>query len=211
MFVSAMDAPATIAVVAMHEGGDADRRPVLRPPVQLQVRPARRRAELRHADLRQQLPRPGSGLEDTREELRRRNDALPVGAPDRHLGTEGEHHRGQIRRRVAVGERAADRSDMPHLRIADHARRRRHDRAVLLQERIVANRFVPRERADRELRAGIPDIRELGQPADVDRAWKDARSCSFKAGISECPPASSFASSSARSSSIAWSTLSASS
>ena len=50
---------------------------------------------------------------------------------------ERQHHRGQVGGRIAVGERAADRPAVAHLRVADHARGRRgDDRAVLLQERV---------------------------------------------------------------------------
>ena len=53
--------------------------------------------------------------------------AAMVRSPDRaarhERAAEGEHHRGQVGRRVAVGQRAADRAAVAHLRVADLAGR----------------------------------------------------------------------------------------
>ena len=56
-------------VVTPHERGHADGRPVLGAPRELEIRPARPGAELRHADLGQQLSCPDGRLEDALEEL----------------------------------------------------------------------------------------------------------------------------------------------
>ena len=47
---------------------------------------------------------------------------------------------GRSEARIAVGERAADRAAVPHLRVTDLAGRRGDDRAVLLEERITRAR-----------------------------------------------------------------------
>ena len=121
----------------------------------------------------------------------------PSGPAITNSASEREHHRRQVGRRVAVGERAADRAAMPHLRVADHARRRRDDRAVLLDERVaVHDRLVARQRPDRELRRphrGRTRGRRAGRCRRASTAVRCGASC---AGTSEWPPASSFASSS---------------
>ena len=78
------------------------------------------------------------------EELVGRNLA-PVG-DDR--GAEAEHAGGIVRRRIGIGERAADRAAVPHLRIADAAREhgeRRDGRGDLRRGRDIG---MPGHRAD---------------------------------------------------------------
>ena len=94
-------------------------------------------AELGDPDLGQQLPRPDGRVEDAAEELGRGHRPLAFRPGDHELGFQREHHRRQVGGRVAVGERAADRAAVAHLRVADQPGRVRDDRAVLLHERIL--------------------------------------------------------------------------
>ena len=75
---------------------------------------------------------------------------------------------GQVRRGIAVRERAADRAAMPHLRIADQSGGVRDERVVLLDQRVVADVVVPRQRTDRERLARVAHVRQLVEPTDVD-------------------------------------------
>ena len=115
------------------------------------------------------LPRPDGAVSNTPvKKPAAGHGPLAAGAGDDELGAEGQHHRGQVRGGIAVGERAADRAAVAHLRVADLACRRRDDRAVLLEQRIGVHCRVPRERADRELCAGVAYVGEIGEPTDVD-------------------------------------------
>ena len=68
-----------------------------------------------------------------------------------------------------MGERAADRAAMPHLRIADLARpSSRRSGSAPASSGSACDRGMARERADRELRAGVADVGEIGEPPDVD-------------------------------------------
>ena len=95
-------------------------------------------------DLDEHLAGPERGLEHAGEELGGRHDALAALAPRDELRAEREHHGRQVGGRVAVGERAADRAAMAHLRVADLPGRVRDDRAVLLR---AAGRRRPRRAA----------------------------------------------------------------
>ena len=115
-------------------------------------------------------PGPTRRLEDAGEEVAAPTTVRSPPAPTiDHLRAEGEHHRRQVRGRVAVRERAADRAPMPHLRVADHPA------AVVetigqcsCRSGSALDGRVTRERADRELRARVPHVGEIGEPADVD-------------------------------------------
>ena len=57
---------------------------------------------------------------------------------------------------------------VPHLRVADLGGRVRDDRAVLGEQGVGGDRRVPREGADRDVRAAVADVREVGEPSEVD-------------------------------------------
>ena len=161
--------PGSGAVVAVDERRHADGGPVLGAAVVLDVRPAGSSPPSFGTLISvSSSPWPTGGLEHAGEEVGGGHDPLAAGTDDHELGVERQHHRGEIGGRVAVGERAADRAAMTHLRVADLARRRRDDRAMLLEQRIGVHRGMPGERPDRELRARIADVGELGEPPDVD-------------------------------------------
>src|SRR5262245_46928384 len=86
----------------------ADDRPVLRPALELLVREPTRR--LRDSDLGEQLVGLEDGLEEPVKELGRADSPFTTRSPYDEHGVEREQQCGQIRRRVAVRNRSADRS-----------------------------------------------------------------------------------------------------
>ena len=109
---------------------------------------------------------------------------------------ERQHDRGQVRRRVGVGDRAADGAAVAHLRVADLAGRVGQERHL----RPAAGREVSRSRwrVSAPMATWSPASRTYGEvvePADVDRAPTACASRSFISGSSEWPPARSLASS----------------
>ena len=162
------------AVRAPRDRGDADRRPVLRAAPELEVAPAVVAGQLRHPHLGHDLLRPDRRLEDAAEEVRRRNGADAVRPGDVDLAVEREHDRRQVRGRIAVRERAADRAAMPHLRIADQPGRVRDERVVLLQQRRRRDVVMARQRADRDRRRPRRERTTAPRAARRRRAATDA-------------------------------------
>src|SRR5262249_60542934 len=102
----------------------------------LDVRPARR-ARVRETHLREHLVRLEGRLVEAAEELGGRDRPLAVRAARDKLGVERERDRRQVRRGVAVCERAAERPAVTYLAVTDESCGVREDRAVLLHERVV--------------------------------------------------------------------------
>ena len=169
MFASAIAPP---PFVEHHR--HADRRPVLRAAAELDVGRARA-AVLADPDRREDLLRPDGGREHALEELGGRDEPLGAGADDEHLRVEREQARGQVGGRVAVGDRAADRAAVTHLRVADLGRRGREQRRLLAHERVGREVVVARERADRERVAVVADVAQLREPPHVDEQRRAAR------------------------------------
>ena len=67
-----------------------------------------------------------------------------------------------------MGDRAADRAAVAHLRVADQRGGLRDQRAALGQHRVADEVGVPRERADRDPVALVAHVAEVGEAADVD-------------------------------------------
>ena len=126
------------------------------------------RAELRHPDLDEHLAFRQRGREDARAEVDGGNRPLAARAAHDHLRVEREEDGGEIGGRIAVGDRPSDRPAVSHLRIADLARGEGHDRAVLLEQRSVADVLVPRDGADRDVVAAVPHVAQLVHARDVD-------------------------------------------
>ncbi len=147
--------------------GDADDGPVDGPLGELLERPAAGTG-LRHPDLGEQLGRLEHGLEQALEELADRDLPETVGTPGDQRGIQREQHRGQVRGRVGVRDRAADGAAVPDLRVADLARRVREQRHLTGQQRGAVHVVVPGQRADRDVRALVGDVRQVVQPAQVD-------------------------------------------
>ena len=85
---------------------------------------------------------------------------------------QGQDHRGQVGRGVAVGQRAADRAAVPDLRVADLAGGVREQRQLAGQHVGGGDVVVAGERADREVAAVVADVAELAEPADVDQGLR---------------------------------------
>ena len=162
-----VDQPHAALTVAA-PGGHTDDRPVLGAAVELLEAPAGT-VHLRHADLGEHLVGRERGGEEALEEVGRRDLAGAVRALRHVGGTERQRVGGQVARRVAVGDRATDRAAVTHLRIADVAGRMGEQRHVLGEHRALLDVHVPRHRADRDVVAGVADVRQVGQPADVDQ------------------------------------------
>ena len=67
-----------------------------------------------------------------------------------------------------MGDRAADRAAMAHLRVADVRSRVRERRAGRLQQRVARELRMARQRADRDPVALAPHVAQLLEPVDVD-------------------------------------------
>ena len=94
--------------------------------------------------------------------------ARPSGPRATRVRPEGEHDRGQVGRRVAVGDGAADRAPVPHLRVADLAGGVGQDRHLGAEQVARLEVAVAGEGADGDVVAGVADVGQVVQPADVD-------------------------------------------
>jgi hypothetical protein len=152
---------------AVVHGGHADDGPVLRPPVELLVRPAGV-GQLRQPHLDQELVGPQDRLQEAREEL----GGGDLAAPGRALGhdgaAQGQDGGGQVGGRVAVGQRAAQGAAVADLGVADEAGHMGQERHLRLQHVGGLQLPVPGEGADGHLVALLADVGEVGEPADVD-------------------------------------------
>ena len=163
------DAGSTDGSVLERQGdGDGDRREVADLALELQVRPSRSRAGRRHANLGEQLGRTDRALEGPRGQVRRRDLALAVAAPDDDRRPEREHHRPEVAGRVGVRERAADRPEVAHDRIRDHRRGGRDRRVAILDDLRRRQLVVSDEGADPEEPVALLDPVEAGDPVHVD-------------------------------------------
>ena len=212
MFVSAIRASATAAVLAPHERRHADRRPVLRAPRELEVRPARRRRAWGSRISVSTSPGPSGCLEPPRKNSRRGHRPLAVGPDDHELCVRARAsppagrrrgRRGRASRRSCRGGAPAGRRSAPPCA--------RRSGSAPARSGFVADRLVAGQRADREPVARVADVREVVDAGRCRRAATGRAKRSFSSGISEWPPASSFASSREPSSSTACSADSATS
>ena len=93
----------------------------------------------------------------------------PLGPASDERGVEREQHRGEVGRGVAVRDRAAERAAVAHLVVADLAPRPPRSTPQCCASRSLVSRSRWRvERADRDVVAGVADVGEVAQPADVD-------------------------------------------
>ncbi len=76
-------------------------------------------------------------LQEAGEALRDRQPPLAARTAHDQLGVERQQDRGRVGGRVAVGDRAADRPAVAHLRVADRAHRLGENRALGPQELVV--------------------------------------------------------------------------
>ena len=89
---------------------------------------------------------------------------LPLTArpPDDHRSSQRQQRRRQIRRRIAVGDRAADGAPVPDRRIADLRRHVGQQRRLGLQQVTVLHRVVAGQGADGDVVAAVVDVVEIG-------------------------------------------------
>src|SRR5207248_221791 len=96
------------------------------------------------------------GLEETLEEVGRRDRALTAGAASDDRAAEREHHRREVRCGVAVRERPGERAAVTDLRIADLARRGGEEWDVLREQLAVLDIVMAGEPADRDVITRVP-------------------------------------------------------
>ena len=169
---------------------DADHGPVLGAAGELQV--ARAPAvEARHPDLGDDLALADRGREVVLEHVGRRDLAGAAGAGHRERALAGQEHGGQVGGRVAVGQRAADGPAVAHLLVGDRAPSPGPPGRA---RRCPAGR---RDASSRRSATGRSRAARRAGPATLRRSTSSvgAASRSFISGSSECPPASSLASS----------------
>ena len=112
-----------------------------------------------------------------------------------YVAPSASSRRREVRRRVGVGDRAADRAAVAHLRVADLARRRGRSSGTCCAQQVGRlDVVVAGQRADGDVVAGVADVRQVGEAADVDEHGGWARR-SFISGSRRWPPARNLASS----------------
>ena len=92
--------------------------------------------------------------------------AGPAGSDE--LASSASATGAEVTGRVGVGQRAAERAAVPHLRVGDRRGRLREQRRVLRHQRVVQHLVVGGHRADHDGVAVVADAAQLGDPADVD-------------------------------------------
>ena len=136
-------------------------------PVELLERPARA-VGLAHPYLGDHLVGRERRLEEALEEVGCSDRALTGGPACHDRAAEREHHRRQVRRGVAVGQRTGERAAVANLRVADFTGRSREERDVLGEDLAVLDVVVAGEPTDRDVVAGVVDVREVAEAAHVD-------------------------------------------
>ena len=121
------------------------------------------------ADLGQDLGRLDRGLERVEEEVPGRDDALAGPASTDDPCAHGEQHGRPVRRRIGVGDGAADRAPVADLRIADAAGHVVEHRVVVDDDRVLVDLAMGRLGPDAELVVGLDDPIEPGHVAEVDQ------------------------------------------
>ena len=94
-----------------------------------------------------------------------------IAAGHRHGLAGGGLFRAQVAElggRIGVGERAADRAAMPHLRITDVAGSVGEERDVLGEHRRLLDIHVSGESTDGDVVATVSDVGQIGNPSDID-------------------------------------------
>ena len=102
----------------------------------------------------------------------------PAGPCTTSSASSGQQDRPEIRGRVAVRDRAADRAAMADLRVADVRRRGRHRRTAFREDRVDREPCERRQRSDRDVVAVVADVAQVVEAADVDeqRGTREAQS-----------------------------------
>ena len=168
-----------IAVEPLRDGNHPDDRPVLGPPVELLERPAAsgdlRARGSRSAPRRAQGPSRGSPGRTSTAGISR----SPPGPAHHERAAERQHRRRQVRGRVAVRDRAADRAPVADLRVAHLAGDVREHRRIGADERVASRgrgaASAPRSRRGRRRRARRR-ARSPGRCRRAPRAWRGGAS-----------------------------------
>ena len=124
---------------------------------------------LRNADLGQHLVGRQRGLQETLEEVACGNLAGAVGALGDIRRAERQRRRRKVGGRIAVRNGPADRAAVAHLRVADVTGGVGQQRDVLGEHRTGLDVHVAGQCADGDVVAGIADVRQVTDAADVDQ------------------------------------------
>ena len=155
-------------VVPLRTAATPDDGPVLGPPVELLERPPRT-GHLGNPDLDEQLVGGEGGLEERLEEV----DGGDLAPAARTLGhqraPQGQDRRGEIRGGIAMGQGAAQRAPMTHLRVAHLVGGVGKERDLLLQQRRRLELMVTGQRTDGDLSVPLLYIGAVRDAADVDQ------------------------------------------
>jgi hypothetical protein len=159
---------AVCAVGALHDGERANDRPGLGDPAELLVIPAPTGAEFGEAHRDKHFVRRERGFEVADEEIGGRDRALAVRALSQQFGVERERAGGQVTRRVAVGQGAAQRAAVADLGVAHLCGDVGKDAAVRPYERVPYHRGMRGGCADDDAVPVVADALQRLEASDVD-------------------------------------------
>ena len=94
--------------------------------------------------------------------------ALAAAAPTDDRGVDGDEDGRPVRRRVGVGDGAADRAPVADLRVADEGRRLLEHRVVVADDRVLVDLPMGRPGADAQVVVGLDDGVHAVDVAQVD-------------------------------------------
>ena len=133
---------------------------------------AARRAQLGHEHFGYDLVGLKRRLHQVGKKLVRGNLALAPLAPHDHASAGRDQHRTVVRRRIGMGQAAADSAAIAHLHVADESGRLGQHRAVARDQRVVQDFVVTRARANPQRVAIFPYV---AAAVDAIEAEHDAR------------------------------------
>src|SRR5206468_13048823 len=140
--------------------------------VELQVSVAGTRRELRDADGGEDFIALERGGEQVPEEFAGGNPALAARAQGLKLGVERQDGGRPIAGRVGVCEAPAQRSFIPHLYVADFARRLREQRALGFEQVRRPNAVMRGGRADLNFVAVFADVSKLRDAPEINQVLR---------------------------------------
>ena len=159
---------ADVAVLERDLDRDGSGRIVAHLALELEVRPARPRARIRHADLGDHLVGRERRRERPAEQLVDRDRPLAARALSDDVGSRGEHDGAPVALRVRVCERAADGAAVADEWVGD-LRGGVAERAIATAEQLgLLAGLVARERADAQRSLVLLDVIEVGHAVQVD-------------------------------------------
>ena len=142
-----------------------------------------------NADRGQDVARLQRGEIGALVEIARRDAAFAAFAGDVIGRVQAHHHRRHVVAGIAIGDIAAQRAEIAHLRIGDEQRGFAQDRQLRRQQIGADQLVLGGHRADDDVVALAADAFEVGDAGEIDQMGRLARR-SFIIGIRLWPPAS---------------------